>query len=308
MVQAGMLPVLTELTPSLKQKPNALLTHNVMLNISNYASPVHYAFAHTLLPPGPLSSALLGFDCPWGSLMSSDVVWQHAPAIHSAGGIGSDCAHPHLPLDGVLMPSRVSAWLTALFVRLALPPWRRYDVKVHHYPNTVAAWWRMLELVAQRVPLHWLAPAVQAVADTLAGKPVSAPQVPMDTHHGNTPPNILVRHQSVRCTFAGLQNVLHDLYGRCDACVLLSLALAVQFDGSETHDIPVKRLRCECRPVTGCHTAQWSTGTWLSAAQRQLCWRRCGRIACPHSSHACCMLVVKEYHRTMAASTMMRWS
>jgi hypothetical protein len=59
-VQIGVLPVLTEICPLLKASPTAWLTHNILNATPKYSTAAQYSYAHTLLPTGPLSAALLG--------------------------------------------------------------------------------------------------------------------------------------------------------------------------------------------------------------------------------------------------------
>jgi hypothetical protein len=65
-----MLPVLTELAPALKAQPTAWLTHNILCAPPHYKSAAHYSYAHTLLPPGPVSAGVLGLHSPSGSMPS----------------------------------------------------------------------------------------------------------------------------------------------------------------------------------------------------------------------------------------------
>ena len=151
-----MLPVLTDLVPRLKPRLNAWLTHNIMLATPLYKQAAHYTYASTLLPPGPLTEALLGAECVWGAVWTSDIAWRRCEQSLTAAGAP-------LEFDGTITPAHLCAWLIALAARVAMPTPREYAISTHHYPAALPLWWRVVETVALSVPPHWIAGAVQAV-------------------------------------------------------------------------------------------------------------------------------------------------
>ena len=151
-----MLPVLTDLVPRLKPHLNAWLTHNIMLATPLYKQAAHYTYASTLLPPGPLTEALLGAECVWGAVWTSDIAWRRSEQSLTAAGTPVE-------FDGTITPTNLCAWLIALAARIAMPTPREYAISTHHYPAALPLWWRVVETVARRVPPHWIAGAVQTV-------------------------------------------------------------------------------------------------------------------------------------------------
>jgi hypothetical protein len=121
-----MLPVLTELVPCLKAEPTAWLTTNLFLIPTHYDHAAHFTYSHTLLPPGPLSSAILGMTSPWGTLWGHDIAWQRSwgPQDGSAGKLSATAGNG-VPFDGRITPAAVTSWLRALAARIALPPARQ---------------------------------------------------------------------------------------------------------------------------------------------------------------------------------------
>jgi hypothetical protein len=164
--RVSLLPVLTELAPCLKARPDAWLTHNVLLATPLYTDAQHYVHAHTLLPSGrPITAMLLGVENIWGSLWSGDICWRRA------------CGAPRL--DGTLTPPALSAWLRAVAAGTALPPVRRNASFAHHLPATLAVFMRVVERVAARVPPHWLASALHPLLGRDdARRAVLVPHVP----------------------------------------------------------------------------------------------------------------------------------
>lgn len=145
-LQVGLLPVIFELVPLLKPHDSAWLTYYCVLSSPIYQSAAHYGYAHTLLVPGPLTEQLLGIKFPWGSIWHHDMVMQRSDEL--------------LCFDGRLTPESVCAWLRAVAALATFPPQRALESVTYKHPLTLEAWWRLVELVAARVPPHWLAAAV----------------------------------------------------------------------------------------------------------------------------------------------------
>jgi hypothetical protein len=166
-MQTSLLPILTEVAPLLKASPTAWLTHNILTATTKYTTVVQYIHAHTLLPPGPLSAALLGVVPIWGSVCSFDIAWQRV-GIYSSANSTTGCALQaggRLALDGSVTPAALCAWLRSLAAFIATPVVRPYCAHTHHYPCAMPTWWRLIETLAQRVPLHWLSAAVTPLLD-----------------------------------------------------------------------------------------------------------------------------------------------
>ena len=152
-----MLPILTELVPCLKPHPTAWLTHNVLSATSIYKHAAHYSHEHILLWPGPVTAALLGAESPWGCLWGHDIFWRRTLTETTDRGFAS----ARMRFDGQVTPAKLCAWLRALAARIALPTPRPYQVTAHQYPNALPTWWRLVEVLAARVPPHWLQQAVR---------------------------------------------------------------------------------------------------------------------------------------------------
>ena len=100
---------------------------------------------------GPSRRCDLSTGCTsiWGSVWGADdITWQRTDNDGAAKGIA---------FDGTVTPAKLSAWLRALLLHVAMPPVRPFHIMAHHMPCALAAWWRVVERVAQRVPPHWLA-------------------------------------------------------------------------------------------------------------------------------------------------------
>ena len=152
----SMLPVLTELVPQLKAHCAAWLTHNCLVNTPQYTQAAEYTYGWLLAHPGPTLEALLGARCLWGTVWHHDFAWQRCDA--AAGPLA---APPRF--DGRLTPEKVCSWLRALLVHAAMPHVREYNVAVLFLPCSMAAWWRIVEVVASRVPPHWLSALLNSV-------------------------------------------------------------------------------------------------------------------------------------------------
>ena len=62
-----------------------------------------------------------------------------------------------------------------------------YRVQVHHHPNTLVVWWRLVTLLATRLPPHWLAPVLQPLLDSKSWDRVPVPQL---KHKPNQAPKL----------------------------------------------------------------------------------------------------------------------
>ena len=127
-----MVPVYGTIAPLLKTHKRAWLTHNLLLAPSRYNHALHYSFAHTLVPPGPLTATLFGYNSPWGSVWDHDVSLQRSDAPAA--------------LDGRVTPAGVTAWLRALATVIALPPSKPYDVMTQHYAAALPLWLSLIHI------------------------------------------------------------------------------------------------------------------------------------------------------------------
>ena len=122
-------------------------------------------YAHILAPPGPLTASIFDANSPWGTLWTHDIAWQRT---------GTSA----VPFDGRITPAKLSAWLRALAAYICFPPVQGFLVTKHHFPAALPAFWRLLEVLAPRVPPHWLESALKPLLDTdAARRSVSAPTV-----------------------------------------------------------------------------------------------------------------------------------
>ena len=212
-LQTGMLPILTELLPTLKSHDRAWLTHNVLAAPPVYKHAAHYTYASTLLSPGPLTAALLGGTSPWGALWADNIAWQRtdtaslgtappASALTTGAAAGNGTCSMELqdssraaavvavPMDGRVTPAKVTAWLLALAAHHAFPPHRPFVVITHHWATALPAWWRAVETLAARVPPHWLEPALEQLLGHRPGadamQSVAVPNVPCTQHQATT--------------------------------------------------------------------------------------------------------------------------
>ena len=170
----GMLPVLTELVPMLKAHKAAWLTHSALVAPPLYKTAAKYAYAHTLLQPGPCSEALLACFSPFGSMWQHDIAWQRTECLPGGAAAGLAALQ-----DGTVTPAKLSAWLRALIAATAMPPPRvtaPAAVK-HHFPATLAACWRAVEQLAYQVPAHWLASALAPLLDPKQQRALQVPNI-----------------------------------------------------------------------------------------------------------------------------------